>query len=47
MAYTAEDIKSLREETGCGVIDCKKALEESNGNRDKAKDLLRKRGQEG
>jgi elongation factor Ts len=46
MVYTAEDIKSLREETGCGVIDCKKALEESNGNRDKAKDLLRKRGLE-
>lgn len=46
MAYTAEDIKSLREETGCGVIDCKKALEESNGNRDKAKDLLRQRGLE-
>lgn len=46
MGYTAEDIKSLREETGCGVIDCKKALEESSGNRDKAKDLLRKRGLE-
>ena len=46
MGYTAEDIKSLREETGCGVIDCKKALEESNGSRDKAKDLLRKRGLE-
>ncbi len=46
MVYTAGDIKSLREETGCGVIDCKKALEESNGNRDKAKDLLRKRGLE-
>ena len=46
MGYTAEDIKSLREETGCGVIDCKKALEESKGNRDVAKDLLRKRGLE-
>lgn len=46
MVYSAGDIKSLREETGCGVIDCKKALEESNGNRDKAKDLLRKRGLE-
>lgn len=46
MGYTAEDIKSLRDETGCGVIDCKKALEESNGNHDKAKDLLRKRGLE-
>lgn len=46
MGYTAEDIKSLREETGCGVIDCKKALEESNGDPNKAKDLLRKRGLE-
>jgi elongation factor Ts len=46
MGYSAEDIKSLREETGCGVIDCKKALEESQGNRDKAKELLRKRGLE-
>jgi elongation factor Ts len=46
MGYSAADIKSLREETGCGVIDCKKALEESQGNRDKAKELLRKRGLE-
>jgi elongation factor Ts len=46
MGFSAEDIKLLREETGCGVIDCKKALEESQGNRDKAKDLLRKRGLE-
>ncbi len=46
MGYKAEDIKSLREETGCGVIDCKKALEDSDGNRDKAKDLLRKLGLE-
>jgi len=46
MGFNAEDIKSLREETRCGVIDCKKALEESNGNRDKAKELLRKRGLE-
>jgi elongation factor Ts len=46
MGYSASDIKSLREETGCGVIDCKKALEESSGNRDKAKELLRKRGLE-
>ncbi len=46
MGVSAEDIKLLREETGCGVIDCKKALEESQGNRDKAKELLRKRGLE-
>ena len=46
MATTADDIKRLREETSCGVIDCKKALEESKGDFQKAKDLLRKRGLE-
>jgi len=40
------DIKRLREETSCGVIDCKKALEEAKGDFTKAKDLLRKRGLE-
>ena len=43
---TADDIKRLREETGCGVIDCKKALEESKGDITKAKEILRKRGLE-
>ncbi len=43
---TAGDIKRLREETSCGVIDCKKALEEAGGDMSKAKDLLRKRGLE-
>jgi elongation factor Ts len=43
---TANDIKRLREETSCGVIDCKKALEESQGDFTKAKDFLRKRGLE-
>lgn len=33
MATTADDIKRLREETSCGVIDCKKALEEAKGSR--------------
>ncbi len=46
MGFSADDIKKLREETGCGVIDCKKALEEAGGNFEKAKDLLRKRGLE-
>ncbi len=46
MATTADDIKRLREETSCGVIDCKKALEEAKGDFNKAKDLLRKRGLE-
>jgi elongation factor Ts len=46
MATTTDDIKRLREETSCGVIDCKKALEESKGDFNKAKELLRKRGLE-
>ena len=46
MATTADDIKRLREETSCGVIDCKKALEAAQGDFAKAKDLLRKRGLE-
>ena len=46
LATTADDIKRLREETSCGVIDCKKALEEAKGDFTKAKDLLRKRGLE-
>ncbi len=43
---TANDIKRLREETSCGVIDCKKALEEAKGDFNKAKEFLRKRGLE-
>lgn len=39
-------IKKLREETSCGVMDCKKALSESDGDFDKAKALLRQRGLE-
>ena len=46
MVTTADDIKRLREETSCGVIDCKKALEEAKGDFSKAKELLRKRGLE-
>ena len=46
MAVTADDIKRLREETSCGIIDCKKALEEAKGDFNKAKELLRKRGLE-
>jgi len=46
MMATADDIKRLREETSCGVIDCKKALEEAKGDFNKAKEHLRKRGLE-
>lgn len=46
MASLVDDIRQLREETSCGVIECKKALEESKGDFQKAKEVLRKRGLE-
>lgn len=46
MVASAEDIKRLREMTSCGVVDCKKALEETKGNFEKAKEVLQKRGLE-
>src|SRR3990167_7585122 len=42
MAITTETIKSLREETGVSVMQCKKALEEAGGDMEKAKIILRK-----
>lgn len=44
MAIDRELIQKLREITGLGMLDCKKALEETNGNLDKAIELLRKKG---
>lgn len=44
MAFTAKDVQSLRETTGCGMMDCKKALTEADGNMDKAIELLREKG---
>ena len=44
MAFTAKDVMALRERTGAGVMDCKKALTDAEGNMDKAADLLRERG---
>ncbi|PIU44550.1 MAG: translation elongation factor Ts [Ignavibacteriales bacterium CG07_land_8_20_14_0_80_59_12] len=44
MAINTEQIRSLRESTGAGMMDCKKALEETNGNTEKAVDYLRKKG---
>ena len=41
---TAEQVKSLREKTGAGMMDCKKVLTETNGDMDKAMELLRERG---
>lgn len=44
MAYTATDVKNLRERTGAGMMDCKKALDETNGDMEAAVDLLRAKG---
>ncbi|MCU9593064.1 translation elongation factor Ts [Caldibacillus thermolactis] len=44
MAITAQMVKELREKTGAGMMDCKKALTETNGDMDKAIDLLREKG---
>jgi elongation factor Ts len=44
MAITAEQVKALREKTGAGMMECKAALSETNGNIDEAITVLRKRG---
>ena len=44
MAFTAQDVKTLREMTGCGMMDCKKALTETDGDMDKAVEYLREKG---
>jgi elongation factor Ts len=44
MAITAAEVNKLRQQTGAGMMDCKKALEESNGDFEKAIDFLRKKG---
>jgi len=44
MAITTEQIKSLREETGAGILDCRKALQDANGDFDKALKYLREKG---
>jgi len=45
MAITAADVSKLRKMTGAGMMDCKKALEEANGDFDAAIDIIRKKGQ--
>jgi elongation factor Ts len=45
MAITAQDVNKLRAMTGAGMMDCKKALTEANGDFEQAKDILRKQGQ--
>ncbi len=44
MAYTALDVKRLRDATGLGMMDCKKAMDENDGDHDKAVEWLRKKG---
>ena len=45
MAVTAEMVKELREKTGAGIMDCKQALQEADGDFEKAIEILRKKGQ--
>ncbi|MGD1841516.1 MAG: elongation factor Ts, partial [Thermonemataceae bacterium] len=45
MAITAQDVNKLRKMTGMGMMDCKKALTEANGDFDKAIEILRKKGE--
>ena len=44
MAFTAKDVQALREKTGCGMMDCKNALKETDGNMEAAVDYLREKG---
>ena len=41
---TPKDVKELRDMTGCGMMDCKRALEDANGDRDEAVKILREKG---
>lgn len=44
MSISAKDVKALRERTGCGMMDCKKALTEAGGDIEKAAEVLREKG---
>ena len=44
MPFTAKDVQTLREKTGVGMMDCKKALMSSDGDMDKAIEFLREKG---
>ncbi len=46
MSISAKDVKELREQTGAGMMDCKKALQEADGDFEKATEILRKKGQQ-
>ncbi len=43
MGISAQDVKALRDKTGAGMMDCKKALTEANGDFEKAIEILRKK----
>jgi len=45
VSFTAQDVKALRDRTGAGMMECKRALEEAEGDPDKAIELLRVKGQ--
>jgi elongation factor Ts len=42
--FTAADVKALRDMTGAGMMDCKRAMTEADGNIDKAQEILREKG---
>ncbi|MEA2514487.1 MAG: elongation factor Ts, partial [Thermomicrobiales bacterium] len=44
MAISAGQVKELRERTGAGIMECKRALEETDGNMDRATDVLKQQG---
>ena len=44
MSFTAQDVKALRDSTGAGMMDCKKALQENDGDMEAAKTWLREKG---
>src|SRR5699024_12750033 len=46
MSISAKDVKELREQSGAGMMDCKKALQDADGDFDEAIEVLRKQGQE-
>ena len=44
MSISAQEVKNLRDKSGCGMMECKQALVEASGNQDKAFEILRKKG---
>ena len=44
MTFTAQDVANLRQKTGAGIMECKNALKEANGNFERAGEILRQKG---